>query len=163
MSSIPIISDEALLIALVRKLRVQETSNQSDQLAVGGTHFDSLFATAVTTSLFKQEAFDSIMRKLVLDGTLVLTGRLSFHDGEDRKIKNSEHGRITTLHPEGPTLEHQFFTENWTPIIAHRSKETNRRLYPLDNMSYYRLKIMMVYIASDGLPTADTPVIYPVT
>ena len=163
MSSLPPISDEHLLLTLIRKLRVQESPNQGSQTAPEVTYFDSLFATAVATTLFTQEEFDGLMRELVADGTLVLMGRLSFHDGEAQRIKKSEHGRIVALHPEGPALEHQFFTENWTPIIAHRNKETNRRLYPLDTMSYHRLKIMMVYIASDGLPTEDVPAIYPVT
>ncbi len=154
------ISSEHLLIALVKKLR-----SNDGQTAHPGTHFDSLLATVVGTSLFKQEEFDELLRTFVADGTLALLGRLSFHDGSDRKIKNSEHGRITSLHAEAAVVEHQFFTENWTPIVARRSGDTGRRLYPTDDMSYHRLKITMVYIVEDGLLDSfeAEPVIYPVT
>jgi hypothetical protein len=164
MSTFQLLSDEHLLISIIRKLRLHESPDTGSQLAPEGTHFDSLFATAVATSLFKQEEFDGLVRELVANGALVLTGRLSFHDGEEQKIKSSEQGRIMALHSEGLVVEHQFFTENWTPITAHRSKETNRRLYPLDDMSYHRLKIIKVHIVSDGLssPVAEAPVIYPV-
>lgn len=164
MSSFPLISDEHLLQALIRKLQVRNATSD-DRVTPEGAHFDSLLATSVGSTLFEQEEFDTLIRVLVEDKTLTLAGRLSFHDGEEQKIKDSMHGIIATLHPEASVLEHQFFTENWTPIIARRSNDTGRRLYPNDNMSFHRLKISMVYVTADGLPPAfaDLPVIYPVT
>lgn len=156
------ISDEHLLLALIRKLRVRKVVT-GGRTAPEGTAFDSLYATAVGTTLFKQKEFDLLVRRLVQDGILTLAGRISFHDGEERKIGNTEHGRIVSLHPDAAVLEHQFFTENWTPIIARRSKDTGRRLYPNDDMSYHRLRIKMVHITADGLPRSlvDEPAIYP--
>lgn len=164
MSTFPTLSDEQLLIALIRKLRVRKAIS-GGRTAPEGTAFDSLFATAVGTTLFKQKEFDAYIRKLVANGILTLAGRLSLHDGVERKTRTLEHGKISSLHADAAVLEYQFFTENWTPIVARRSKDTGRRLYPNDEMSYYRLKITMVHITADGLPrsvTAD-PVIYPVT
>ena len=145
------ISNEQLLIEVIRRLRTTKVLSRGRSAPVG-TGVEKVLQALLETGLMSPSDMKQTLKNLLESAEIVLTGHSYFKTAPNVRLTNHKRGAVSRLHPDAKISNWQYFTESVTPIVAKYSG--SRRIYPNENTSCWTLILDRLYVVSDGLPAS---------